>query len=97
MSYENLEKARAERAVKEAANEAKKSAKKDKKVAPAGKENHGRKCKSSKEAGAPESKTKDVRMSEAQVEEVEIAPELWALTVLRSADKYPSLPHRLPE
>lgn len=71
MSYEDLEKARAERTVKEA----KKGAKEVKKVATTGKRKRGRKRKSPQDTGAPEPKAKVARMSEAQVEEDEIAPE----------------------
>lgn len=57
MNYEDLEKARAERAVKEV-----------NKVATAGKGKRARKRKSPQDAGAPEPKAKVARMSEAQVE-----------------------------
>lgn len=90
MSYEDLEKARAERALKEAAKEAKRAAREAKegakevqKVATAGKGKLGRKRKSPEEAGAPEPKAKVARMSEAQVEEDEIAPEPWRAPVAR--------------
>lgn len=79
MSYEDLEKARAERAVKEAAKEAKKG----EKVATTDKGKRGRKGKSPEEAGAPEPKANVARMSEAQVEEDEIASELWRAPVAR--------------
>lgn len=111
MSYEGLEKARAERAAKEAAKEAKKAEREAKKAekeakkaakeakevasatpevekATAGKKKLGRskitqKRKSPEEAGAPEPKAKVARMSEAQVEEDEIAPEPWRAPVAR--------------
>ena len=76
MSYEDLEKARAERIVKEAVKEAEK-------VAIASKGKHGQKRKSTQAARAPEPKAKLLRMSEAQVEEDEIAPELWKAPVAR--------------
>lgn len=82
MSYEDLEKARAERALKEAAKETKKAAKEAKqgskevkKVATACKGKGGRKRQGPEEAGAPEPKAKVARMSEAQVDEDEIARE----------------------
>ena len=143
MSYEDLEKARAERAAKEAAKEAKKGEKKAKKAAKevnkaakeankaakeakkvasatpeaeeataakgkrgrkrkspieadapeadapeadaseSGKGKRGQKRKSPEEAGTPEPKAKFTRMSEAQVEEDEIAPEPWRAPVAR--------------
>ena len=85
MSYEDLEEARAKRAEKEAAKEAKgkgkpghkpKSAAPEAEKASADKGKRGRKRKSAApEADAPEPKAKVARMSEAQVEEDEIAPE----------------------
>lgn len=81
MSYEDLEKARAERAVKEAAKEAKKGAKEVTKVATAGKGKRGQKRKSPEEAGASEPKAKVARMSKAQVEVDEIVPEPWRAPV----------------
>ena len=81
MSYEDLEKARAERAMKEAAKEAKKAAKEIKKVTIADKGNGSRKRKSPGEAGAPELKTKIARMSGALVEENETAPEPYRAPV----------------
>jgi hypothetical protein len=88
MSYEDLEKARAERAVKElkkAAKEAKKvaSATTEGVEASAGKGRRGRKRNSSEEAGTPEPKAKITRISETQVEEYEIAPESWKAPVAR--------------
>lgn len=81
MSYEDLEKARAERAIKEAVKEAKKGAKKVKKVATAGNGKRSRKRKSPEEAGVPEPKAKVARMNEAQVEEDGIASESWRASV----------------
>jgi len=89
MSYEDLEEARAKRADKEAAKEAK------------GKGKRGRKCKSAAlEAAAPEPNAKVVRMSERQraarseslsgadernslFTEDEIVPEPWRAPVAR--------------
>ena len=89
MSFEDLEKARAERVVKEAAKEAKKAAKEVKegakevkKLATAVTTKRGRKCKSGEEAGAPELKANVARTSEAQVED-EIAPQPWRAPVAR--------------
>ena len=92
MSYEGLEKARAERAAKEAAKEAKKAEREAKKAAKeveeatAGKKKLRRsrvtQRKSPEEAGAPEPNAKGARMSEAQVE-VEIALESWRAPVAR--------------
>ena len=65
MSYEDLEKAQAERAVKEAAKEAKKGAKNVTKVATVGKGKRGQKCKSLEEVGALELKAKVARISKA--------------------------------
>ena len=48
-----------------------------------GKRKRGRKRKSLEEAGAPEPKAKVARMSEVQVEEDEIAPELWRAPAAR--------------
>ena len=70
ISYEDLVAKRAEREAKEQ-NKAK------------GKRKRGRKRKSPEEAGGPEPKAKVTRMSEAQVEEDEIAPELWRAPVAR--------------
>ncbi|MCJ1279485.1 hypothetical protein MMC21_007309 [Puttea exsequens] len=90
MSFENLERARAERAVKEAAKQAKKvakeakmAAKEAKNIATAGKGIRGRQRKSPEEASVPEPKVKVARMSEAQIEEDEIAPEPWRAPVAR--------------
>ena len=88
MSYEDLEKARAERAMKEAAKEAKRAAKEAKegakqvrKVATAGKRERGRKRRILEEvAGAPEPDAKVARVSEAQVENA-IPPEQWRAPV----------------
>jgi len=89
MSFEDLEKARAERVVKEAAKEAKKAAKEAKegakevkKLATAVRRKRGRKCKSGEEAGAPELKVNVARTSEAQVED-KIAPQPWRAPVAR--------------
>ena len=92
MSYEDLEKTRAERAAKEAAKEAKKAEKEVKKAAKeveeatAGKKKLRRskttQRKSPEEVGAPKPKSKVARMSEAQAE-VEIAPEPWRAPVAR--------------
>ena len=81
MSFEDLEKARAERIIKEATKEAKKAAKeaKDgakevKKLATAVRRKRSRKCKSG-EGGTPELKAIAVRTSEAKVEnEVTLQP-----------------------
>lgn len=81
MSYEDLEKARAERAIKEAAKEVKKGTKKAKKVATAGNGKRGRNRKSAEEADASEPKTKVARMSEIQIEEDEIASKSWRVSV----------------
>lgn len=71
MSYEDLEKARAERAGKGAAKEAKK-------VVTAGKRKRGRKAQESGRSKVRQSQSpKLARMSEAQVEEDEIALEPW--------------------
>lgn len=111
MSYEGLEKARAERAAKEAMKEAKKAEREAKKAekeakraakeaeevasaipeveeATAGKKILSRnkitqKGKSPEQAGAPQPKAKVARMSEAQVEEDKIAPELWRAPVVQ--------------
>src|SRR5271156_2530429 len=73
MSFEDLERAKAERAAKEAAQEAKKAAK-EAKAATAGKNPRGRKRKSTAtEADTPEPKAKAARMSDAQVAEAEPA------------------------
>jgi hypothetical protein len=48
-----------------------------------GKRKRGQKRKSPEEAGTPEPKAKFTRMSEAQVEEDEIAPEPWRAPVAR--------------
>ena len=48
-----------------------------------GKRKRGRKRQSPEEAGAPEPKAKVARMSEAQVEVDEIAPEAWRAPVAR--------------
>ena len=89
MSFEDLEKARAERVVKEAAKEAKKAAKEAKKgakkvseLATAVRRKRGRKYKSGEEAGTPELKANVAQTSEAQVED-EIAPQLWRVPVAR--------------
>ncbi len=70
MSYEDLVAKRAEREAKEQ-DKAK------------GKRKCGRKLKSPKEASAPEPKAKVARMSEAQIEGDEIAPEPWRAPVAR--------------
>jgi hypothetical protein len=70
ISYEDLIAKRAEREAKER-NKAK------------GIRKRGRKRKSPEEAGGPEPKAKVARMSEAQVEEDEIAPEPWRAPVAR--------------
>ena len=91
MSYEDLEKARAERVTKEAAKEAKKTergakkaekeakkAAKEAEEATAGKSTRGRKRKSAAtEADTPESMAKAARTSGTQVTEDGIAPEPW--------------------
>ena len=99
MSYEDLEKARAERAAKEAAKEAKKAEREAKKAAkevkkaasatPAaeeattGKGQRGRKRKNLGEADAPEPKAKVARMSGTQVGEDETTPISWRAPVAR--------------
>ena len=82
MSYEDLEKAKADRAAKKAAKEAKKAAK-EPREATAGKSTRGRKCKSSAEANSPEPKAKVARMSGTQVAENETAPTPWRAPVAR--------------
>ncbi|KAL2056301.1 hypothetical protein ABVK25_003324 [Lepraria finkii] len=69
MSHKDLVAKRAERETKEY-NKARKR-------------KRGRKRKSLEEAGAPEPKAKVARMSEVQVEEDEIAPELWRAPAAR--------------
>jgi hypothetical protein len=81
MSYEDLEKARAERAIKKAAKEAKKAAKKIKKVTTVDKGTGSRKRKSPEEVGMPELKAKIARISGALVEENETAPEPYKAPV----------------
>ena len=76
MSYEDLEKARAERAVKEAAKEAKQ-------VDTAGRRMHGRKRKSIEKTGIPEAEPAIPWIGEAQAEEDEIAPEPFRAPVAR--------------
>ena len=111
ISYKGLEKARAERAAKEAAKEAKKAERKVKKAekeskkaakeveevasatlevqeATTGKKKLdqkgiSRKGKSPEGAGAPEPKAKVMRLTEAQVEEDRITPELWRAPVAK--------------
>jgi hypothetical protein len=92
MSYEDLEKARSERAAKEVAKEAKKAAKEAKKaasVAPAAEEatsskaQRGRKRKNVVEADAPEPKAKVARMSGTQVAGDETTPIPWRAPVAR--------------
>ena len=75
MSFEDLEKARAERVVKEATKEAKKAAKEAKegakevkKLATAVRRKRSRKYKGREEGGTPELKAIAVRTSEAKVE-----------------------------
>ena len=92
ISYKGLEKARAERAAKEAAKEAKKAKKEAKKAAKEVEEaTTGKKKlrwskitqrKSPEKSGTPEPKAKLARMSEAQAE-VENAPEPWRALVAR--------------
>ena len=96
MSFEDLEKARAERVIKEATKEAKKAAKEAKEAAKEAKEGvkevkklatavrrtRSRKCKSGEEGGTPELKAIVVRTSEAKVEnEVTLQP--WRAPVAR--------------
>ncbi|KAL2047833.1 hypothetical protein ABVK25_011288 [Lepraria finkii] len=76
MSYEDLEKARANRTMKEAAKEAKK-------IDTAGKRTHDRKRKSLEQTGIPEAEAKIARTSEAQLEYDEITPEPWRAPVAR--------------
>ena len=68
MSFEDLEKARAERVVKKAAKEAKEGAKEVKEFGTTVRRKRGQKCKSVEEAGAPETKANTARTSEAQLE-----------------------------
>ena len=82
MSFEDLEKARAERVVKEAAIDAKEGAKEVMKIATAVRRKRGRKRKSGDEAGTPELETMVARTSEAQVED-EIALQPWRAPVAR--------------
>lgn len=84
ISYEDLEKAKAERAIKETAKEAlkaKREAKKEAEEAIAGKSTLGRKRKGPPAADAPEPKAKVARMSVIQVAEGETAPILWRAPV----------------
>ena len=89
MSFEDLEKARVERVVKEAAIEAKKAAKEAKeganevkKLATAVRRKRGRKCKSGDEAGMPELKTNVARTRKAQVDD-KFALQPWRAPVAR--------------
>ena len=95
MSYEDLKKAREERAAKEAAKEAKKAERKAKKAekeakkaaneaegATAGKSTRGQKRKSPA-ANALEPQAKVARMRETQAAEDETAPTLWRAPVAR--------------
>lgn len=89
MSYEDLEKAKAERTAKETAKEAKKAkreakeAVKEAEEATAGKSTRGRKRKSPAEADAPEPKAKVARKSGTLVAEDETAPTPWRAPVTR--------------
>jgi hypothetical protein len=89
MSYEELEKAKVERAAKETAKEAKKAKREAKKAAKEaeeatpGKNTRGRKRKSSAEADAPEPKAKVARKSGTQFAEDETAPTPWRAPVAR--------------
>ena len=96
MSYEDLEKAKAERAAKDAAKEAKKAEREAKKAekeakkaakeaedATAGKSTRGRKRKSPVEVDASEPKAKVVRKSGTLVAEDETAPTPWRAPVAR--------------
>ena len=75
--YKDLEKARADRAVKETAKEAKQ-------INTAGKRTHGLKRKTLEQAGMLEAETRIARISEARVEVDEIAPEPWRAPVMRT-------------
>lgn len=83
MSYEDLEKARAERAAKDAEKEAANETKKAKQAgeAAAGKGKCGRKGKSSEQTDAPDSKTKMAQINQPQIEERVIESERWQAPV----------------
>ena len=85
MSYEDLEKARAERTAKDAEREAANETKKAKQAgqAAAGKGKRGRKGKSSGQTDAPESDIKMAQINQPQIEEYEIASEPWQAPVAR--------------
>lgn len=74
MSFEDLENPRANRAVKEAAKEAKKAN-------TAGKRTYGRKRKGLGQAGMPETEAKIVRMSERRSRKMIIVSKLWRVPV----------------
>lgn len=76
MSYEDLEKARANRATKEAAKEAKRAD-------TVGKRGHDRKYKSSEPADISGTQAEVARIGETQVEENAIPPEPWRAPVAR--------------
>ncbi len=88
MSYEDLEKARAERAAKEAEKVAGKT-KKDLYAIPTAEKAIGSKGKRDRkrmsrvEADAPEPKAKMARTSQIQIEGGEVASELWRAPVAR--------------
>jgi len=84
MSYEDLEKARAQRAAKEAAKEARKVATEARRVATAGKGKLSRKGKKNPAgAGALEPEATTLEMSEAPSEESGPVPEPWRAPVAR--------------
>ncbi|KAI4135222.1 MAG: hypothetical protein LQ347_000861 [Umbilicaria vellea] len=82
MSYEDLKKAKAERAAKKAATEAKKAAK-EAREATAGKSTRDRKRKSLAGADAPEPKAKVAGEGATLVAEDKIAPTRWRAPVAR--------------
>ena len=84
MSYEDLEKARAERAAKDAKKEAANETKKAKQTGEAvGKGKRVRKGKSNGQTDAPESDTMRAQINQLQIEEYVIASEPWQAPVAR--------------
>jgi hypothetical protein len=89
MSYEDLEKAKAERAAKETAKEAKKAEREARKAAKEAKEEtpgksiRGRKRKSPADADMPEPKAKVAQISGTQVADNKTAPTRWKAPVAR--------------
>lgn len=86
VSYEDLEKARAERTAKDAEKEAANETKKAKQAgeAVAGKGKRGRKGKSSGQTDAPESETKMAQINQPQIEERVTESEPWQAPVART-------------